>query len=296
MWLVLVLIATILGGLAAVFAKQSNQLNGVKATIIFWLFWYHVLTIIIVAVIRPEYIIGFSFIDLFKILPLITIQTLGFIFSIKALHYAKASLITPIQRVSVVLSIALGVLILGEIVTLLQLFISALLIGLVIYLGYISSNKSGKNENLKKGLIYAFLSLPFIGSTVVLYKPYLNFYVDPWIVLFYGAVNALIFLSIYLTIKKDWSNITLKKVNAKWTLIIATLVDLGAGVFHRFSIIDGKVSVISVITTSSLVVTLLVSRVCIKDKLCLRERLTFKQYLVIAGIIICVAVLSLLKV
>ena len=288
MWLPLILISTTLQGLSLVFAKQSNKLNGAKTTAIFWLFWYHLITILIIIAIRPEYIINFSIRDLLIMLPIIIVQTLGFIFTIKALEYAAASIVTPIQRVSVVITIILGVLVLKEHVTLMQLIISAILLFLVIWLSR-TVNTDSKNKNLRLGLIYTFLSVPMAGTLVVMYKIYIDYFGDPFYVILYTSISAFIGLVIYLVFKKEWKFIGIKRVDAKWALILAMLLDLFSAITHRFSLITGNVSVIAVITTASLGVTLLASRIYLKEKLSL------KQYLIIGGIFISIVILALFK-
>ena len=295
MWLPLVLIATIVTGITLVFAKQSSKLNGAYRTTIFWFFWHCLMMVIFIAIIRPEFILEFNIKDAINMLPLIIIQTLAFVFAIKALEYAKVSLVTPIQRVSVIVTIMIGVFFLNDQVTIVQLIISALLLGLVIMLGVSANKEKNGNKNLRLGMIYTFLSIPFLGATAALYKPYIDHFGDPLYVIFYTSLIAVIGLVIYLTIKKDWHLMGLSGLAAKWSLIIVVVLDFIAILAHRFSLVTGSVSVVAVITTASLVVTLLVSRIRVEGKIVLGERLTAYQYLLITGVIVCVIILALIK-
>ena len=49
-------------------------------------------------------------------------------------------------------------------------------------------------------------------------------------------------------------------------LYYKALLDASSSIFNRFALLDGNVSIISVITTSSIVVTILSSRFILKRK------------------------------
>ena len=68
--------------------------------------------------------------------------------------------------------------------------------------------------------------------------------------------------------------------------VLQSLLDVSSSIFNRFALLDGNVSIVSVISTSSIIITILASR------LILREKISWKKYLIILGIFICVLILS----
>ena len=93
---------------------------------------------------------------------------------------------------------------------------------------------------------------------------------------------------VYCLITKQWNYIDIRKINSKKYFILQSLLDATSSIFDRFALVNGNVSTISVISTSSIVVTLLASRIILKEKI------TFKKYLMILGIFACVLALAIL--
>ena len=87
----------------------------------------------------------------------------------------------------------------------------------------------------------------------------------------------------------QYSHIDIRKINYKKYFIIQSLLDVSSSIFDRFALLDGNVSVISVISTSSIVITIIASR------LMLKENITLKKYLMMLGIFICVLILAVIK-
>ena len=94
---------------------------------------------------------------------------------------------------------------------------------------------------------------------------------------------------IYCLITKQWNYIDIRKINTKKFFILQSLLDASSSIFDRISLLDGQVSVISVISTSSIAITIMASRFILKEKI------TLKKYLMILGIFICVLILALIK-
>lgn len=103
------------------------------------------------------------------------------------------------------------------------------------------------------------------------------------------AIIAIIGVIMYCIVTKQWSYINIRKMNAKKYFLLQSLLDASSSIFDRFAMLDGNVSVISVIQTSSIVITILASRFILKEKI------IWKKYLMILGIFICVVALALIR-
>ena len=104
--------------------------------------------------------------------------------------------------------------------------------------------------------------------------------------MFNYAVIIIIGIFAYCLITKNWSYIDIRKINKKGYFVLQSLLDVSSSIFNRFALLDGKVSIVSVISTSSIIITMIASR------LILKEKISWEKYLMILGIFICVLVLS----
>ena len=71
-------------------------------------------------------------------------------------------------------------------------------------------------------------------------------------------------------------------------ILLQSLLDVSSSIFNRFSLLDGNVSITSVINSSSIVITLIAARFILKEKL------SWQKYIMIFGITICVFILAIL--
>lgn len=104
-----------------------------------------------------------------------------------------------------------------------------------------------------------------------------------------GTLAIIIGVILYCLLTKKWEYIDIKKINHKGLFLFHSVLDLGANLSSRFSLVNGQVSTVSVITSSSIVITILASRFILKEKISL------KKYLMILGIFVCMLILALTK-
>ena len=100
---------------------------------------------------------------------------------------------------------------------------------------------------------------------------------------------VLIGIFIYCCITKKWDYIDIRQIKAKNYLIVQSLLDVSSSIFNRFALLEGNVSVVSVISTSSIMITILASRWILKEKI------SPKKYGMIIGIFICVFMLAYIE-
>lgn len=290
MWLYWCLLSTVIGGFTAVALKKCSN-NEPKRIALMGLLSYHLTMIVVSMITNPEFITKLNIVDMINMLPGILMQSIGFYCMISATKYGKVAITSSIFKAKVVVTFLLGIIVLKENCTLLQLFVSIILVILSII---IAKNKNDTKNQMdrkleQKAIMYSYGFVLFNGISNFLNKIYVTKYQNPMYVVFNYAVIIIIGLFIYCLFTKKWNYLDIRKINAKKFFILQSLLDVAETIFNRFSMLEGDISVTSVISTSSIVVTILASRFILKEKI------SWKKYLMILGIFICVLILSLIK-
>ena len=264
MWLYWSLLSTIISGFTAIALKKCSN-NESKRIAIMGLLTYHSIMILVSIITHPEFITRLNIIDMVKMLPGILMQSIGFYCLIASIKYGKVSITISIQKAKVVVTFLLGIIILKENCTILQMVISIILVVLSILVA-IDKNKIEKIDRKleKKAIMYSWGFVLFNGVSNFINKIYVTEFQSPLYVVFNYAIIIMIGIFIYCLITKQWNYIDIRKINAKKFFILQSLLDASSSIFDRFALLDGNVSVISVISTSSIVVTILASRFILK--------------------------------
>lgn len=290
MWLYWCLLSTVISGFTSIAMKKCSN-NEPKRIAIMGLLSYHSIMILVSLIAYPEFVIKLNLVDMIKMLPGIIMQSIGFYCMISATKYGKVAITSSIQKAKVVVTFLLGIIILKENCTILQLVISTLLVVLSIMVAKNKENKEKIDRKLeRKAIMYSYGFVIFNGISNFINKIYVAEYQSPLYVVFNYAVIIIVGIFAYCLITKQWNYIDIRKINSKKYFILQSLLDASSSIFDRFSLLDGNVSVISVISTSSIVITILASRFI------LREKISWKKYLMIFGIFICVLILALIKI
>lgn len=252
---------------------------------------YHCTMILVSLIINPQIIANLNVIDMMRMSPGIIIQSIGFYCSISAIKYGKVGITSSIQRAQVIVTFLLGILILREKFTILQVIVSGILVTLSIM---ISKDKKNNEEKIdekakQKAIMYSWGVVVFYGISDFINKIYITEYQSPLYVMFNYAIIIIIGIFAYCLITKKWDYIDIRKINSKGYFILQSLLDVSSSIFNRFALLEGNVSIVSVISTSSIIITMLASR------LILKEKISWKKYLMILGIFVCVLILALIK-
>ncbi len=286
MWLLFCLLSTLVAGLVAIPAKKVAEKNKNMMQIsIVGTLYYHMIFLIMVLLVNPQIFLTFNFNAFIDILPLAVLQILGAICYYVSLKYTLVSTSTLITKCKVLVPLILGVVILGESLSIIQIVLATLLI---VFTLIISKNKSGvtdEKSNLK-GIILAYSFVILSGVASFLNKLYINKYEDPMILIFYVAVITICIVTIYFIFAKDKACLNPKNINSKVCFFTFVILDVLSSLFNRFSLVNGPVSIISVIESSSIVITILASYFILKEKLSL------KKVIMVILIIICVIALA----
>lgn len=290
MWLYYSLLSTVIWGFVAIAIKKCSD-NEPKRIAILGMLIYHWTMIVVSLIINPQVIVSLNVLDMIKMLPGIIIQSIGFYCSISAIKYGKVAITSSIQRTQVIVTFLLGILILKEKFTILQLIVSGILVTLSIIVAKDKENDAEKiNRKAKqKAIMYSWGVVLFYGISDFINKIYITEFQSPLYVMFNYAVIIIIGIFAYCLITKKWNYIDIRKVNAKKYFILQSLLDVSSSIFNRFALLDGNVSIVSVISTSSIIITILAS------KLLLKEKVSWKKYVMILGIFICVLTLACIE-
>lgn len=286
MWLYLSLISAIFTGFTTIVMKKCSKDNLTIRLSLLGLLISNI-AYVIIGIFATDVIQHFDVTNLIKIAPLSIIQSIGYVCAILSVKYACVSTVSPIRKGNTVITLMLGILILKDTFSLIQLIASITLIILTILLA--KSQKSQSNLSESKGILYAYGFVLFNGIAGFLNKVYINIFENPLIVTFYYGLVIIIGVILYCIITKKWTYINIRQVNLKGLFLLHSLLDLGANLCSRFSLINGQVSTVSVITSSSIVVTILASRFILKEKI------SWKKYLMILGVFACILILGSTK-
>lgn len=289
MWLYYCLLSTVIWGFVAIAIKKCAN-NEPKRIAIMGMLLYHCMMIAVILVMSPQIIVSLNLLDMMKLLPGIIIQSMGFYCAISAIKYGKVAITSAIQKTQVIVTFLLGIILLGEKFTILQLIISGILVTLSILLAKEKNSEEIIDKKARqKAIQYSWGVVLFYGISDFMNKIYITEFQSPLYVTFNYAVIVLIGIFIYCCITKKWDYIDIRQIKAKTYLIIQSLLDVSSSIFNRFALLEGNVSVVSVISTSSIMITILASRWILKEKI------SAKKYGMMIGIFICVLMLACIE-
>lgn len=289
MWLYYCLLSTVIWGFVAIAIKKCAN-NEPKRIAIMGMLLYHCMMIAVILVMSPQIIVSLNLLDMMKLLPGIIIQSMGFYCAISAIKYGKVAITSAIQKTQVIVTFLLGIILLGEKFTILQLIISGILVTLSILLAKEKNSEEIIDKKARqKAIQYSWGVVLFYGISDFMNKIYITEFQNPLYVTFNYAVIVLIGIFIYCCITKKWDYIDIRQIKEKTYLIIQSLLDVSSSIFNRFALLEGNVSVVSVISTSSIMITILASRWILKEKI------SAKKYGMMIGIFICVLMLACIE-
>lgn len=288
MWFNLCIISTVISGLSAVVMKKYTKDNNGRTLTMIGLLYYHIISLIISIIIYPECIKGFDIKNIFILMPLIITQSVGYFCAIMSIKYLDVSTSSAICKLKTVVPLIFGIVILNEQIKITQLIYAVILIILTIIINKIDNKKDNEVYN-NKGVLYAYGFVILNGTAAFLNKVYVVKYTNPYIISFYFAIAIIIFLAIYCLITKRWNEIDIRKLKHKKYFVIHSFMDAISTIIDRFSLISGPVSIVYVITSSSILVTTLASKIILKEKI------SYKKYILIFGIFICILGLAFTK-
>lgn len=283
MWIIYALVSAIFSGLTSVLASYSSKLNKVDSILITTIRTFIILVLSFIATLIYKTFNEIYNLDIKTIIFLILSgisTTLLWIFYFKALDTGDVSKVTPIDKTSIVITLILSMIFLHEKITIIKVIsIIFILVGTLL-----TVNKKTTNEKDNKWILYSILTAIFTSTTTIISKIGLND-IDSVLATFIRTVIVFIILMFIVIIKKKY--IYLKDISKKSLryVIYSGITNTLSWLFYFASLKDGETSIVFTIEKLSIVVTILLSVIFLKEKLNRKQ---------IIGIIIIVIATSLL--
>lgn len=260
MWIFFAILAAIFSGLTTVFAKvgvskaNSTLVSGIRTIVIM------IFSILVFLFLGD----GFKNIYLkniiFIVLSGITTALLWICY-FKALSLADVSMVTPIDKLSIVLTLILSYIFFKEKITIIKVISMICMIGGTFLM--VNNDKENKENNW---IIFAFLTAVFTSLATILGKMGIN-NINPNLGTMLRTIVILVIIWGVIIIKKEY--IDIRKITKKNILFII-LSGISTGIswlFYFMSLKDGEVSIVFPIEKLSAAVAILISIIFLKEKL-----------------------------
>lgn len=260
MWIFFAILAAIFSGLTTVFAKvgvskaNSTLVSGLRTIVIM------IFSILVFLFLGD----GFKNIDLkniiFIVLSGITTALLWICY-FKALSLADVSMVTPIDKLSIVLTLILSSIFFKEKITIIKVISMICMIGGTFLM--VNNDKENKHNNW---IIFAFLTAVFTSLATILGKIGIN-NINPNLGTMLRTIVILVIIWGVIIIKKEY--IDIRKITKKNILFII-LSGISTGIswlFYFMALKDGEVSIVFPVEKLSAAVSILISIIFLKEKL-----------------------------
>ena len=256
MWIFNGLMAALFSGLTTFFAKisldkdNSILITGIRTIVI------TIFTIICYLIFKTNNTIDIYTI-IFIILSGISTAVLWIVY-FKALSLQDISLVTPIDKLSIVITLILSYIFFKEKITIIKI------ISMIFILTgtFLMVNKSNKRDN-NKWLLYAFLTALFTSLSTILGKIGLK-NIDVYLATMLRTITVLIIIWFIIIYKKEF-----KKIN-KRNLLFVTLSGISTGLswlFYFKALKEKDASIVFPLEKLSAAVCILLSVIFLKEKL-----------------------------
>ena len=281
MYIIYALLASVFSGLTSVFAKTG--IKNTDSILVTFLRTIVISIFILLIVIFKENINDIFLLDkktlLFLILSGIS-NTLLWICYFKALDLGTVSKVTPVDKTSIVLTLILSSLFLNEKITTIKIISIALIL-----LGtFLTIKKESKDSKDNRWILYAILTAVFTSTTTVLSKIGIE-NTNTTLITFLRTIVVLIILTTITLFKKKYKYIKDIKSRSWLFIILSGLSTSLSWLFYFKALALGEASIVFPIEKLSLVVSILISIIFLKEKVSKKQ---------ITGIIIIVIGTSLL--
>lgn len=268
MWLVYTLLVTFFAGFINVFEKKYSK-DQPKRYIISAIFLFFILNLIASIILEPSVLSNFNFYYCLKVIPYSIAIILSYYTSVKALSNGDVSRVTPIKKSFVVLVLIISTVFLNEKLAWFQVLLIFTILLLNILLAKEKYDKRRKNNY--KSILYSFLYVICAATTSVLMKVYIMDGMDPLEISFYTGISSIVLIIalLFITNKADYLNF--KKFKNFKMVIVVELLETISAILNRYSLITGNLSIVTSITTCSIIITLLLSKIVFKEKISSRK-------------------------
>ena len=266
MWLIFTIINMIIIGVIGIIKKKNSNDQALQ----FWaiaVFLYGLFNVILGIIFYPEVVFSFDIKTFLYTLSISLFATLGYYCSIKSLQNSDISKVFPIMKSKTILVLILSSIFLkDETLSIIQI----ILIFVILILNILLNSKKSDNKTFN-GILYAIGFLIFNGTSTFIEKVVMNIISNPVSITFYVGLTSLLSIFMILLIFGKFEYLNFKKFNNKKQIIILELLEVVGMLLTRYALIDGNVVIITAITSCSVLITIILSVILLKEKISIKK-------------------------
>lgn len=284
MYLIYVLIIILISGTLDIIEKKASEKDELR----FWAFGC--LTFGIFETLLGIFLLNsnfsFSIKDLFLVLPISLLSTIGYYFSVLALKNGNISKVSVIMRLKIIWVLILSSIFLpSERLKFLQIILVFIILLLNILLNY---KKGRKGKDL--GIIYAFGYLFYNGSATFINKLVTLKIENTMAITFYSGITTIFSIILILLLINKMDLLNFKKFKSKKEVFIMESLEVISMILLRIALKTGNVVIISSLSSASIIVATFLANIVFKDKI------SYKKWFIIILIVLSLITLSIISI
>ncbi len=285
MWLIFVIIDMIICGFLDIIEKKGSKDQPLQ----FWaiaVFLYGIFNTILGVILLPKIVMNFEFKSFLLILPISLLSTIGYYCSVQAFKHSDISIVSPIMRTKIIWVLILSSIFLrSDRLSYFQIILIFILLVLNIVL-----TKEKKTKKNKIGILFALGFVLSNGTATFINKVAINLIQDPISVTFYSGITSVFSIIVILLIFKDLKLLNFAKFKNKKQAIFMELLEVIGMLIIRYALINGNIVIITAMTSSSIIITIILSNILLKEKI------NLKKWSIILLIVLCLVLLSIISI
>lgn len=284
MWLLFVFLNMVISGFLDIIEKKGSN----NQPLYFWaqaVFLYGILNVVLGIIFMPSVLINFDFKTMFLNLPIAFLSTFGYYCTVMAFKYCSISKIAPILRSKIIVVLILSALFIDDRLTIVQLVLIFLLLIFNILL-----NKSNDSKKSIKGVLFAFGYMFANGIATFLNKIVLDLVPNPISVTFYNGLTTVLSIILILLIFRKTEFLNVKNFKNKNYVLLMEILEVISMFLLRYAIMDGNIVIITAMTSSSIIIAIILSKIIFKEKISVRKWL---MIILIAILLIILSIISI---
>ena len=284
MYLIYVLIIILISGTLDIIEKKASEKDELR----FWAFGC--LTFGIFETLLGIFLLNsnfsFSIKDLFLVLPISLLSTIGYYFSVLALKNGNISKVSVIMRLKIIWVLILSSIFLpSERLKILQIILVFIILLLNILLNY---KKGRKGKDL--GIIYAFGYLFSNGGSTFINKLVTLKIENTMAITFYSGITTIFSIILILLLINKMDLLNLKKFKSKKEVLVMESLEVISMILLRIALKTGNVVIISSLSSASIIVATFLANIVFKDKI------SYKKWFIIILIVLSLITLSIISI
>ena len=284
MYLIYVLIIILISGTLDIIEKKASEKDELRFWALGCLTFAIFETLLGIFLLNSNF--SFSIKDLFLVLPISLLSTIGYYFSVLALKNGNISKVSVIMRLKIIWVLILSSIFLpSERLKFLQIVLVFIILLLNILLNY---KKGRKGKDL--GIIYAFGYLFSNGSATFINKLVTLKIENTMAITFYSGITTIFSIILILLLINKMDLLNLKKFKSKKEVLVMESLEVISMILLRIALKTGNVVIISSLSSASIIVATFLANIVFKDKI------SYKKWFIIILIVLSLITLSIISI